>query len=285
LGDRRRGVAPLPPGCLPSRELVTCRVARARAGKNHHVLPPGGPLWTASATLLAGYLIIVLPVSGAVQLRNLSPRLAREPGLRSELYRRIVAGHWLLAGVTLALVGLSGRSLTTLGIQTPSHLNPIVAGWALLAVAAGAGALRVQTRALFLPVTRSERRSFIGVAVTAGVVEELLFRGYLLLYATGVAGLPVQLAVLSSAAAFGLGHRYQGIRPALLIALAGYGLAQIYVSTGSLLIPATLHGAINLAAVKAERSGREVQRSEIGFDVVAVVEDQLLQKHAVTTDQ
>ena len=43
-----------------------------------------------------------------------------------------------------------------------------------------------------LPVTPDERRLYLAVAFTAGVGEELLFRGFLLLYLTGVLDWPWQ---------------------------------------------------------------------------------------------
>ena len=81
------------------------------------------------------------------------------------------------------------------------------------------------------PRTRSELAVFLGVAVTAGVWEELLYRGFLMwfLLPAGVAA-----AVIGSSLIFGLGHAYQGGRGILVTAAVGLVFAIAYALTTSL---------------------------------------------------
>jgi membrane protease YdiL (CAAX protease family) len=98
-----------------------------------------------------------------------------------------------------------------------------------------------------LPVTAEERRLFTAVALTAGITEEVVFRGFLLVYLTDVfPGMPVSSAMVVSAALFGLAHSYQGGLGVLLTGLAGYWLAGLYVLTGSLLVPIVVHALVDL---------------------------------------
>ena len=60
-----------------------------------------------------------------------------------------------------------------------------------------------------LPQSRVEFLAYLGLAVTAGLCEEFLYRGFAMA-AFGRAGLPVWGVVLSSSILFGLAHLYQG---------------------------------------------------------------------------
>jgi hypothetical protein len=98
-----------------------------------------------------------------------------------------------------------------------------------------------------LPRSRPERWAFAAVAVTAGVTEEVLYRGYLmwwLVLAAPVGGYGG--AMLLTSAAFGLGHAYQGLVPAAVAGVAGLGLALLAFTTGSLLLPVLLHVLVDL---------------------------------------
>lgn len=61
---------------------------------------------------------------------------------------------------------------------------------------------------------------WVGVAVTAGFCEELIFRGYLQRQVAALSG-NITLAVVAQAVLFGLGHGYQGPERMLVIAVWG----------------------------------------------------------------
>jgi len=95
-----------------------------------------------------------------------------------------------------------------------------------------------------LPHSPGELRLFGVVAVTAGICEELLFRGFLIWYFAHVTGL-LQAALLSSIA-FGIGHAYQGLRYVLVTGLLGAFLSAVYLLTGSLILPMLIHALMDL---------------------------------------
>jgi membrane protease YdiL (CAAX protease family) len=109
----------------------------------------------------------------------------------------------------------------------------------------------------FLPATREERRWWLFLSLTAGVCEELLFRGYLLQYLSGrLEGGPalgLTGAWLVSSAAFGFGHLYQGARGVLGAALAGLALGLLAIMTGDLLLPILAHAVVDASALLAYR--------------------------------
>ena len=231
-----------------------------------------------AAVVAAAYLVVGEPVAGAVLHRRFEGRLRTDPGARRSFYRRLLVLEWGLALVTAVVwAAAPGVGAAHVGLVTPSRW-PGVFSW--LACAALAVLVLVSTRALrsgalagpppdvlrrtrpgearhaeppgastlaLLPRSRSERRLFALVGVTAGVCEEWLYRGFLLaVVAALLPGLPTALLVLVAGVAFGLAHAYQGASGILTTGVLGGVLAGVYLSTGSLLLPVLLHAAIDL---------------------------------------
>jgi len=96
------------------------------------------------------------------------------------------------------------------------------------------------------PQTPRESRLFDMVSITAGVCEEILYRGLLL--ATLVPLVGTWPAVAISSLIFGLGHAYQGIAGIVKTGLTGLVLALLTVSSGSLFIAIVLHTVVDLAS-------------------------------------
>ncbi len=97
-----------------------------------------------------------------------------------------------------------------------------------------------------LPVAARERLLWAAVAISAGICEEVVFRGWLLATLHGPAGLTGTALVAVAAVIFGLAHAYQGIAGVVLTAFAGAFFCVLYVTTGSLLIPIALHTLVDL---------------------------------------
>jgi len=97
----------------------------------------------------------------------------------------------------------------------------------------------------FLPTNPREYRLFMfGVSVSAGICEEILFRGYLM-HALGDY-LPTYGAVIISSILFGLPHIYQGAIHVIRTAVLGLIMALIYLATESLLVPILLHIMVDM---------------------------------------
>ena len=110
--------------------------------------------------------------------------------------------------------------------------------------------------AFILPVTQEERAWFVLISVTAGICEEVLYRGFLIRYLSNGPwhfGLWIALAIASIS--FGLAHGYQGLSGIIGTALLGAVLAVIFVSTGSLWMPMALHAIIDLRILFLLRPG------------------------------
>jgi uncharacterized protein len=100
--------------------------------------------------------------------------------------------------------------------------------------------------AFLLPKTKQERFLFLGVSLTAGICEEIIFRGAFVYYLNA---LPLELSVLVvgviSSIVFGLVHLYQGWKGVLGTAILGFGLYFLFARTGNLLVPILIHFLID----------------------------------------
>jgi membrane protease YdiL (CAAX protease family) len=96
------------------------------------------------------------------------------------------------------------------------------------------------------PHTRKEHSRFRLLSITAGITEEIIFRGFLI--AVFSLALPLPLAAFMAVIIFGLGHIYQGFAGVVRTSLLGGTLTIIYLMGGSLWPAIILHIMIDLAA-------------------------------------
>ncbi len=206
-------------------------------------------------------LLLLLPL---IEWRWNWPRYLRRlaagfSGARLRYYRNIIAGEWLLAVVLLAVWAMWRRPWSSLWLGSPS-------GWRLaggLAFTAAVVALLVaQKRAILkkpktrdkvramlkyaeplLPRTAAEHKAFWLVSFTAGVCEEVIYRGFLTWYLAVWTGLVP--AVLLSAIAFGFGHVYLGPAQVPRTALVGLVMSGVMLASASLWPAMLLHAALD----------------------------------------
>ena len=94
------------------------------------------------------------------------------------------------------------------------------------------------------------------VAVSAGIGEELVFRGFglRLFNHLGVTG---ALLLFLTSLVFGLAHIYQGIAGILATAVMGFVLSMAYIISGTLLLPIVIHVLIDLNLLLRRPSNKE----------------------------
>jgi membrane protease YdiL (CAAX protease family) len=217
------------------------------------------------AHLLAAAVVVLFPLWDVWEARQL--REAVRPGAKSPIYLRIIAVLWLFACAVLLVFPLSSLFRPPPAPGAPwRELSPTTA-W-IIAAAAGVGqllpvlfarfdpGLRARLAAAFdeigylLPRTAREKLLFAGVSVTAGITEELIYRGFLMRYlAAGPWGLSATAALAVSSVAFGVAHAGQGAKGMLLTGVVGLLLGGLYLASGSLLLPILLHTLIDLRAL------------------------------------
>ena len=98
-----------------------------------------------------------------------------------------------------------------------------------------------------LPQTGPEVAMWIAVSIAAGVCEEIVYRGYLQRQLWGLTrSLPAALALQS--VIFGLGHIYQGWKPALVTAAYGLVFGLVAAWRRSIIPGAIAHAVVDILA-------------------------------------
>ena len=181
------------------------------------------------------------------------------PGARRSHYWSILVPEWLITAGLLVLWVIYRRpwSALLLGSSTPWRLGIGLAIAALVVTLLGARRRAILARPELLEVVRrkvaqlepllphsaDECRLWVALAVTAGVCEELIFRGFMMWYFWAWTG--PSLALVISSAIFGFGHIYLGLPQVPKTAAVGAVLAAIVLLTGSLWPAMIIHAAID----------------------------------------
>lgn len=90
----------------------------------------------------------------------------------------------------------------------------------------------------------------LGCILGESLLEEILWRGYLLSYANDVLNIPIQYAVVISSLAFGMNHIAYGLANVISKTLFGIILSLMYLAFNSLLPCILCHQVFNLMAFK-----------------------------------
>ena len=219
--------------------------------------------------LLFLFLLVVAPAWDLHYTRRLKrdPSSARKVGV----YKTQCAWQWIAAAVAVFAVGFRPIFTITLAPGGDAWLDLAWVHWLLVAVIAlfalgvvlpyavvlwkkvkarprkYASAEALKPMMWFLPATANERRWFALASVTAGICEELLFRGFLLRYLHIVPWrLPLTAALVVAAVIFALQHLYQGAVGSAVTGVIGLLLSLLFLLTGNLLAPMVLHAVTDL---------------------------------------
>ncbi len=110
------------------------------------------------------------------------------------------------------------------------------------------------------PITPAEKRIYVLLSLSAGVFEEILYRGYLIsLLSDGWNN--IWIAVVGAGLLFGMGHLYQGLEGILKTFLIGVVLGIIFAATGSLLSCIVLHILIDLSSIVYSYGGKSEKKT------------------------
>jgi len=184
-----------------------------------------------------------------------------EPAARLRFYRSAVVGYWLVAAAVVGAWWWEGRSWEALGLGTGSGWRAWVGAALAVATAiflvaqaraANAPAVRssllgqIEPMRAYLPHTDAELRWFYGVSVSAGICEELLFRGFLLWYLA--AWLPLGAAVPLAAAYFGVQHHFLGRGGAVRAGIMALVFSALYLGLDSLWAVMAIHAFVDISS-------------------------------------
>lgn len=180
------------------------------------------------------------------------------------LWGVILVGHWLCAALVLAAIASERATLKSIGLNTRIFVRGRLVFLIVLILAIAAALYapgyfygddlpdRMQSHPLG-PVSSAQRLFWILIAVTAGFVEEIVFRGYALTRLPRLFGIP--FAILISIISFSLMHGPSALIPQFaalyLISGAIFAFAFLLMKSRRLEILIIAHTLIDLVIVAA----------------------------------
>ena len=211
-------------------------------------------------------LIIAFQIWAAVKGKRSLDGMTFDTAAKINLYWSNGVVLWIGAGLVIGMWILLGRELRALGLVLEQDQLGVT-----LAIAAGfvvvfsvdvwystsnperRSRLTAKWRrdVPFLPTTPREVRHFALLGTTAGITEEILARGFLLLYLIAVIDQPnvgAAASVIAGGLLFAFAHRYEGNRAMSRIFVLAVFFGAITVVSGSIVIPMVLHAAVNIVA-------------------------------------
>lgn len=205
---------------------------------------------------------VVVPWRGRKRLQQLLAKPRVEPAERLSLYWSTIAFQWIAAVVVGWRAWAHGLSAQQLGLVMPQRL------WLVLITVFGAVLIvtlqwlnlrrmgrstspqRRPLQALaerILPRSTKELVPFLGLAITAGLCEEFLYRGFAMAVIRRT-GLPVGIVILLSSVLFGLAHLYQGRAGFVSTMVLGLLFGISRSALGSLLPVVIWHAGVDIVA-------------------------------------
>jgi uncharacterized protein len=221
---------------MPTNELGAAGAAEDRSR----------PVQIASWIHLAGFVLISVCVAASGALLQQSGGSAADGQLASHtivihVYLVTIFMEWALFYYCWAGVHRQGSSLWSLAggrwtswKSVAIDIGIVVPFWAIWTGAAFAthrllGPSAAKTVDSLLPKSLLEVVLWIATSITAGICEEIVFRGYLMRQFHALGG-SIVLAIAGQGVVFGLFHWYQGWKSVVVISVLGilYGMLAVW---------------------------------------------------------
>jgi uncharacterized protein len=206
-------------------------------------------------------LLILMPLINVIAVRNIKSS-SNNDRAKEQGYWLIFAVYWLLTLpllITNQTYFLSTRSLMTtiwhvfIWLLIAYLLVTVVLPFILLPFST---ILRQKVAenydAKLYPVTSKQQLMFIFVAITVGICEEIIFRGFMQHYLINL-GITELWSLVFISLIFGAGHFMQKIGGVITSTIFGLVMGYLYFITGSLLVPIIIHILYDAKAVYITR--------------------------------
>jgi membrane protease YdiL (CAAX protease family) len=212
--------------------------------------------------LIFAALGILIPWRGSVRVDKLIARTNISAEDRLSIYASTIAFQWVLTAV-IAWRSIA-RFLTPenlgLTVRSPGITAVVTAGMAIaLCSLQYFGIRRIASMPIeatsrmreislrLMPRTLIEALAFSALAVTAGVCEEFIYRGFVYAVLQTTTG-SVTIAIVASSALFSLAHLYQGKKGLVSTFILGLAFAISRWATGNLIAATVTHLVVDLLA-------------------------------------
>src|SRR5215467_2234787 len=205
---------------------------------------------------------VLLPWRGRARMKKLLAVPHVSTMERLVLYASTIAIQWLLAAVAGWRVWARGYTSQQLGLVYHDRARLIIVGLVGAAIIATlqwlnlrrVSRIPVESRGplqaiaeRILPQSTVELPPYFALAITAGLCEEFVYRGFAMA-ALSHSGLNAWLVVLVSSVLFGLAHSYQGRGGMVMTFVVGLVLGASRLTYNSLVPAIFWHSAIDIVA-------------------------------------
>lgn len=224
------------------------------------------------------FTLVYEPIIGYFGFKKFERRLVLDSYVRVQYYKNIMLGLWIPTIFIIFVILFTELTLEDVGITLPTInaeiLGPIIT-YTTMAVAAFYFVVLLiyivsfyvnesfrkkfieskkkqyndTSLVALLPVTKNEKKAWTYVSITAGVTEEIIYRGFLVFAITYLfPSLSIWIVMLIASILFGLAHTYQGTGNVLRTTIIGYFFTILYIGLGSILPIIVFHFLIDYVA-------------------------------------
>ncbi len=205
---------------------------------------------------------LILPWRGRARMKKLLAMPHVSTMERLNLYASTIAFQWFAVAVVAWRAWAHGFTASQLGLTIQDRTRILIASIAGAVTIAAlqwlnlrrAGRIPVEARGpiqalaeRILPQSTVELLPYLALAITAGLCEEFLYRGFAMAVLVHV-GLQAWAVVLLSSILFGLAHSYQGRGGIVMTLLIGLILGTSRIAYDSLVPAIFWHSAVDVVA-------------------------------------
>jgi uncharacterized protein len=225
--------------------------------------------------LLIVFLLTYEPIYGYFDYQKFTARVRGNPKERVRYYKKVMIGLWVPTLVILGLVLIGRATFVDIGISgiqwNTETLGPwitfisfglgIVYFFILIYYLVGARVSEKLRNSIkqakeqelaknqfteIIPVSKEDQKVWTYVSWTAGITEEIIYRGFLIFALTALfPNLSIWIVLVASSFVFGLAHTYQGLGNVVRTSLIGLFFAILYIGLGSIIPLIVLHFLID----------------------------------------
>lgn len=213
---------------------------------------------------MVAFLVVYSPLYGYISFKKFKNKIQNGSEVRIEYYKQLLLELWVPILAVIIMILISPISLRDLGIKAITILENKWMSyviWALFTIHLGSMIYHVYSMKhnhkyreklkksdqideikFMLPVTYQEQRIWNVVSISAGITEEILYRGFLVFFLTyNFECISIWVAIVISAVIFGLGHTYQGMQGVAKTTLVGVYFGLLYIGFGSIIPTMIIH--------------------------------------------
>jgi len=200
---------------------------------------------------------LIFPVMAVLNRKKINQQFLQDPGQKSSFYKQTINILIIMSVIILLLMFKYKHDLALIGltfISSPLKLSAlIVSAWLILYFlqylkVTPKNYRRISKRyekiAIFMPLNKTEYHWFVGLSFTAGICEEIIYRGFI--YWQLHYYMPVIPAMIITNLVFALSHSATGLKNALYSFFLGMLWSILFVVTGSLWLAMFIHISVDM---------------------------------------